>query len=215
MPAGLRTVKAFVSGTSPAHAQESLLALHAKAISLMEHATRIAHFIAGGTGYVPVEASQLHQCIEQFKQELPEIPPMNSSRVDLIPGLLMIHIIAHCATVQLFQSRESQGGRVDTESKTARAITSAVWLLRQIDYSRIKHVDAFLGAPLFTLAHTLKNSLSAITMAAANTPLNAAGSLHAVEARLIEQLRVIVTALTAWGGTSPFMRHQREMIEQL
>lgn len=101
-----------------------------------------------GTGYVPVEASQLHQCIEQFKQELPEIPPMNSSRVDLIPGLLMIHIIAHCATVQLFQSRESQGGRVDTESKTARAITSAVWLLRQIDYSRIKHVDAFLGVSI-------------------------------------------------------------------
>lgn len=145
MPASLRTVKVFVYGASPAHAQESWLALHAKAISLMEHATRTASLISGGTGSVPAEASQLDQRIEQFKGGLQEIPPMNTSRADLIPRLLMIHIIAHCATIELFQRRDSQGGRVDTESKTARAVTSAVWLLRQIDYSRIKHVDAFLG----------------------------------------------------------------------
>lgn len=86
---------------------------------------------------------------------------------------------------------------------------------------------------LFTLVRVLKNSLSATTVAAENTVLNATGSLPAVEARLTEQLRVIVTALTAWSGTSPFMstlrnsarkhlktditlvEHRREMIEQL
>ncbi|EED78405.1 predicted protein [Postia placenta Mad-698-R] len=57
MPASLRTVKVFVYGASPAHAQESWLALHAKAISLMEHATRTASLISGGE-HLPYHSDQ-------------------------------------------------------------------------------------------------------------------------------------------------------------
>ncbi|EED83463.1 predicted protein [Postia placenta Mad-698-R] len=68
MLVSLHTVKVFVSGASPAHAQESLLALCVKAILLMEHATRIVNLFPGG--YVPADASQLDQHIKQFKRVL-------------------------------------------------------------------------------------------------------------------------------------------------
>lgn len=214
MPAGLRTVKTFVFGAHDLDSEICLLALQAKAMVLFEYATRAANFTATGTGYLSPEVLQIDQRIDQLKQSLPAIPAANSEYACLTPKLLLIHMLAHCATIQLFRI---QGGTIaiSPDSKAMRAISSAASLLRKVDYSRVQHVDAFLGALLLTISRAISGALSAVRNAVATMPPDAARPLIAMGARLTEQLRLIVAALGAWGVISPFMRHQQGMIEQL
>ncbi|KAI0741711.1 hypothetical protein C8Q80DRAFT_1110202, partial [Daedaleopsis nitida] len=151
----MRTVKSFIAGTDgdANMANQSVLAMLAKAAILYEGATRLA------SRYNPFElASQatflsLDNRIERFKQALPRIEGINQTRADAVRGTIFIHALAHCASIQLHTPVTQNVPSAN--SRTFQAAHAAVRNLRRLNDLRVLQcVNPFMGVshlvdPLF------------------------------------------------------------------
>ncbi|KAJ7479728.1 Zn(2)-Cys(6) binuclear cluster domain-containing protein [Mycena latifolia] len=116
-------------------------ALHAKAGILFEEAARLgARFRASGTppSDSDAEVRALDSRIDAFKPALPAIH---------CKGMLVVHMLAHGATIQLHGPRAS--GHIASRAKALVAARATVDILSNIDVPKIGLIDPVL-APLWT-----------------------------------------------------------------
>ncbi|KAJ7726677.1 Zn(2)-Cys(6) binuclear cluster domain-containing protein [Mycena maculata] len=136
----------------------SLPALHAKAGVVFEQASRLAARYTESTALGnrttnSDEFSKLDGVIEAFKRTLPRIRPDATQ-----PLVLVIHTLAHVATIQLHNpfSMKSSTSR----SRAGSAAMAVVTLLRQMNVREFGYIDAIVGTLWTAACQVLTTELS-------------------------------------------------------
>ncbi|KAJ6557811.1 hypothetical protein B0H19DRAFT_1376394 [Mycena capillaripes] len=127
----------------------SLSALYAKASVLFEQASRLAARFTENAGFgnpdtLCAEFSTLDAVIESFRRTLPPLEQDNTNSL-----LLVIHTLAHVATIQLHNPFTLKSGVL--RMRAGSAAKAVVGLVRQTNLRAFEYIDAIVGT-LWTAA---------------------------------------------------------------
>ncbi|CDO73351.1 hypothetical protein BN946_scf185008.g114 [Trametes cinnabarina] len=155
----MKTVQSFLTGVEGDQnvARQSLLAMHAKAAILYEGATRLA------SRYNPSSQAaflSLDNRIERFRQALPGLDRFDPGRVDTLRTALLIHTLAHCASIQLHTPLIQD--HVTANSRTYQAAHAAVKTLRSIDVGILSCVNPFIGILWGSVGRVISQALNTV-----------------------------------------------------
>lgn len=158
----MATVQMFIGNTGPEGNVNSLLALHAKAASLLESAHRLVsrwdpgectcilrHILGYSSECLPGNPTfqgnfnHLDSRLERFKQSLPSISRIDPARMDIIRDLFVIHTLVHTATITLHKPTEPQA--VASNGRTWIAATAAVGVLQRVDLNSIQYITPIMS----------------------------------------------------------------------
>ncbi len=92
--------------------------------------------------------------INQFKGVLPSLRQAAQTRPDLVRGLLTVHILINCATMQLHAPWIQPGNPINRKSLTAAR--TAVTSLQKVNISQLGYIDPFMGVRLHFMLNQLK-----------------------------------------------------------
>ncbi|KAJ7697667.1 hypothetical protein B0H17DRAFT_1130271 [Mycena rosella] len=166
----------------------SLPALHAKAGVVFEQASRLAirytESAARNHNKFCDEFSKLDEVIEAFKQILPRIEPGSTQSL-----LLVVHTIAHAATIQLHNPfcLKSPGSR----ARAGAAAMAVVALLRQTNVPELGYVDAIVGTLWTAACQACITELSCVRF-------NNSGAAYSVE-QLCAAVETLLAAMSVFS----------------
>ncbi|THG98268.1 hypothetical protein EW026_g3892 [Hermanssonia centrifuga] len=203
MPAGgqpVQTVQAFLNNPATDTQHQSLLALRAKASILYEKSAQIAaHWNPNAPGFQDHFVA-LDNRINQFKGVLPSLRQAAQTRPDLVRGLLTVHILINCATMQLHAPWIQPGNPINRKSLTAAR--TAVTSLQKVNISQLGYIDPFMGILLGAVGRSLATALRAVQRNAGAGPSN--GS-PADAAAVQESYSTVLTAMQIFSAACPLI----------
>ncbi|EED81858.1 predicted protein [Postia placenta Mad-698-R] len=200
----MATVQMFIGNTGPEGNVNSLLALHAKAASLLESAHRLVSRWDPGNPTFQGNFNHLDSRLERFKQSLPSISRIDPARMDIIRDLFVIHTLVHTATITLHKPTEPQA--VASNGRTWIAATAAVGVLQRVDLNSIQYINPIMSMLLTTIADVI---VRGIMTAKSQNAINASN-----RPALMAPLNQILAALDRWSTRSPTARNQRMIVQQ-
>ncbi|KAJ6557810.1 hypothetical protein B0H19DRAFT_1148644 [Mycena capillaripes] len=158
----------------------SLSALYAKAGILFEQASRLAarftENVGNGLGNpdtLCAEFSRLDAVVEAFKRTLPSLEPDSTHSL-----LLVIHTLAHVATIQLHNPFTLKSG--SSRMRAGSAAMAVAALVRQTNLRAFEYIDAIVGT-LWTAACQVfitELSRARYSPGGANTPQQLCGAVE-------------------------------------
>ncbi|KAH9932651.1 hypothetical protein B0H21DRAFT_699628, partial [Amylocystis lapponica] len=155
----MRTVRSFLEDATGGSRGQSLLAMHAKAALLVEHATRVASRWDPNNPAFQARFQSLDNCIERFKQTVPPLARVDPARTDVIRSLLAVHALCHCATIQL----HTPGAHaLALNSRTLTAANVVVGMLRGVDLNRIDFVGSIMAILLTTVSEVVLRAIHVV-----------------------------------------------------
>ncbi|KAJ7735723.1 Zn(2)-Cys(6) binuclear cluster domain-containing protein [Mycena metata] len=175
-------------GTSP-------MALHAKAVIVFEQASRLATRytenvgVRVSTAMLSAEFSRLDGIIEAFKTTL---TPLNSDGSQF-PSRLLIHTLAHVATIQLHNPFIFTSDVSRTRSRAA-ALT-VVALVRQTNLHELGYVDAIMGTLWTAACQVFITELSRAQYGHGHGP----SELRNIQ-QLGEAIETLISAMSVFSG---------------
>ncbi|PSR71032.1 hypothetical protein PHLCEN_2v13080 [Hermanssonia centrifuga] len=206
MPAGgqpVQTVQAFLNNPATDTQHQSLLALRAKASILYEKSAQIAaHWNPNAPGFQDHFVA-LDNRINQFKGVLPSLRQAAQTRPDLVRGLLTVHTLINCATMQLHAPWVQPGNPINRKSLTAAR--TAMTSLQKVDISQLGYIDPFMGILLGAVGRSLATALRAVQRNAGAGPSN--GS-PADAAAVQESYNTVLTAMQIFSAACPLIDPQ-------
>ncbi|KAI0653295.1 hypothetical protein C8Q70DRAFT_1093661 [Cubamyces menziesii] len=198
-----KTVQTFISGVDADAniAQQSMLAMQAKAAIMYEGATRLA------SRYNPSSQAtflSLDNRIERFKQALPRIDRFDPSRIDILRTALLVHTLAQCATIQLHSPIVQD--RVTANSRTYQAAHAAVKTLRGVNVGILNCVNPFFGILWGTVGKVISQGM----VTARQLRASGAGPAQGMpdERTLQAELGLLAMAMDQSAPFSPLMAAQ-------
>ncbi|OCH96258.1 hypothetical protein OBBRIDRAFT_229314 [Obba rivulosa] len=199
---GTRTIQAFLRNPA-SDSNASMLSLYAKSTILFYQATQLARrWNPDDRGYQS-EFRRFDGYLERYKQSLPPVDRVGPGRADITRSLLVIHSLAHCATIQLHMPTSRDW------SSSVRVITAALSAARNIQIANldaVPFINPIVGASLTIIAQTLGRGIAmrAAVPGRTNTGPDE-GTLNAA-------LNAIITAFRRWSGGSLYLRHQLSLL---
>ncbi|KAI0825656.1 hypothetical protein BC629DRAFT_1434266 [Irpex lacteus] len=162
MPQGntsARTVEQFLDGLTTDSANQSLLALRAKAAILFERSSQLAERWNPNDLNFQAQFVSLDTRIEQLKAVLPALDDISADRTrsQQLRELLVIYTLNYTAKLQL-HARLEPTWDVD-RSKALNAAVSAARLLQTINVGHLKFVDPLMGMLWALIGRTLSDAL--------------------------------------------------------
>ncbi|EGN93479.1 hypothetical protein SERLA73DRAFT_172094 [Serpula lacrymans var. lacrymans S7.3] len=210
---GNDTIQNFLS-SSPDNADQgrSLLALQCKAVLLLEKATGLAEQYnadprLGDSSDYRTQFCALDEFIDTFQKSLPRPAQFDSATRTqaVIKMLLMVHVIALTATVQLHHILMSRN-----TASNQKSISSAVAIVNIVDVVKVKdlgYLNPLLVNLLAAIVHIIGSEVSRLRSLRANLATGPAGR---GEESLVDALRRLVGALIGATGVCPSHLFQRK-----
>ncbi|KAJ7665881.1 Zn(2)-Cys(6) binuclear cluster domain-containing protein [Mycena polygramma] len=181
----------------------SLPALHAKAAIVFEQASRLAaRFTENAVGQSPdavcAEFSKLDGVIEGFKRTLPPLEPDSKDSLNLV-----IHTLAHAATIQLHNPFSLKPGGL--RMRAASAAMAVVGLVRQTNLRAFDYIDAIVGTLWTAACQVLITELS-------HTRYSPGGAKNAQQ--FFEGVETLLTAMSVFSQDCRLIELQLATVQQ-
>ncbi|KZT10176.1 uncharacterized protein LAESUDRAFT_756362 [Laetiporus sulphureus 93-53] len=200
-----RTVQTFLQSSGvPGATVQSIQALYAQAISLCAQAKNIASRWSPNNATFQSNFTHFNNRVEQFKSVLPSIASVDPNRRDLIRKLLVIHTLAHSATLILYKPVEAQ--MVALNGRSWMAATAIAATLRNVDLNMIDFISPISAALWKTAADVIVRGYMTARQQSNISPQQ--------RASLLEPLNRILSAIQKWRAISPLMNHHASAIQQ-
>ncbi|GBE86655.1 hypothetical protein SCP_0905350 [Sparassis crispa] len=211
----MRTVQTFMQNI-PARlgSEQSIHAAQAKASLLFERAARLASQWELNNTSIQASLLFLDNCIERFKATLPAMDGIYSARPDIIRNLLMVHTLAHCATIQLHTPAAQAS--VASSDITLTAAEAAIRALQGVNTDAIEFITPIMPVLWTMVAQVISRRIVRSRGSDRASPSAVPGPAvpGPDQASLLASFDRILVAMQRWSNTSPLMKHQQTVLHQ-
>jgi len=206
-----RTVQKFLDTLSSGNdgGDSSRLATLAKAAVLYERADRLASFWEKNIMAYQEDFVQLDGCIERFKQTLPAPERLQNPSMEMLHGLLVVHTLTQCATIQLHVRFVMQSST--SRSRCLSAANAVVRIAQVLPIQQMRYVSPIIAVFYTSVNDVLLGGLRSLrSMRSAWASSSAMPGDQVLEATLGQ----LVTITEHFATTSPIMNGQLAKIRQ-